>query len=590
VSGIAAVAGGDAAAGARWLDHAAAFLATRGPDARDVRHDGRAGLARTLLATTPEDRGDVQPLGFGEGAWLVADVRLDDRAALVRALQGAGRAARLAGPDAELLLHAYHAWGDAFLEHVAGDFALALWDERTQRLLCARDQLGVVPLHYAQAGGRLLVSNTLATIQLDPEVPDALHEPSIADFLLFGMNMDPATTTFAAIRRVPPGHVLTWEAGRIAVRRYWTMPEPDGFLRLPRPEDYVERFRSLLQTAVDDRLRGADAVVQLSGGLDSTAVAALAAAGPGTLLGLTMAGPDDEEGRFAAMVAEHCGFEREELRLDDYADLDPLAAPTMVPPEPQPYVRTGIHADFARRAGAAARVAFTGLGGDPLLMFVPSWWIDALASGRPQDVAAVWREHRRLSGGRPEVFLRPSLRHWRRQRALRALPHDWLDPGFAERTSAAPRAAAITRAEAAQIGISGMAGSPLWAHLFETMDPGFSGTTLRHRHPFFDLRVVAFAGSLPPVPWFPHKRLLRDAMRGSLPEPVLARPKTPLGRGAGDGEPPAGALELIGAVDAVAAFVRRDRLAAPPASGLALRRTLALAHWLAHWQRPVAKV
>ncbi len=142
------------------------------------------------------------------------------------------------------------------MERLSGDFAFAIWDGPQQRLFCARDQFGVVPFFYATIGKSLIFSNTLNCLRLHPEVSDRLNEGAIADFLLFSMNMDMATTTFFAdIQKLPPAHTLIWSEGEVRVRRYWQLPEAVEYLRYQRPEEYVEQFRELFERSVASRLR-----------------------------------------------------------------------------------------------------------------------------------------------------------------------------------------------------------------------------------------------------------------------------------------------------------------------------------------------
>ena len=135
--------------------------------------------------------------------------------------------------------------------------------------------MGVKPFFYAHLGSLVLFSNTLDCIRQHPAVSDQLNDLAIADFLLFDMNQDPATTSFADIQRLPPAHTLTCEAGRVSLRRYWTLSvtEPVHF---QRDEDYIERFLELLDTPSPTACAPIASGVLMSGGLDSPTVAASA--------------------------------------------------------------------------------------------------------------------------------------------------------------------------------------------------------------------------------------------------------------------------------------------------------------------------
>src|SRR5204862_5694714 len=103
--------------------------------------------------------------------------------------------------------HAERTWGERLVEHIAGDFAFAIWDAGAQRLLCARDQIGVAPLHYARAGRGLLVATCLEALLSHPATSHALDEQAVADFLVFGDYTDFGATAFAAVRQLPPAHL-----------------------------------------------------------------------------------------------------------------------------------------------------------------------------------------------------------------------------------------------------------------------------------------------------------------------------------------------------------------------------------------------
>ena len=251
------------------------FLAYRGPDCRECWMEGSVGLGHAMLRTTRESLGERQPASLEGQFWIVADARLDSRSELIGELQRSGRVVRQNGPDSELILHAYAAWGTPCVEHLRGDFSFAVWDARNKRLFCARDHFGIKPFYYAPMGELFVFGNTLNCIRLHPRVSSELNDAAIGDFLLFGLNYDNATTTFRDIQRLPPAHTLTVSQNGLQIRRYWT-PPTDGRIRYQDPAEYVEHFQSVLETAVADRLRTERVGILLSGGLDSSSVAAVA--------------------------------------------------------------------------------------------------------------------------------------------------------------------------------------------------------------------------------------------------------------------------------------------------------------------------
>ena len=135
--------------------------------------------------------------------------------------------------------------------------------------------MGARPFFYAHAGGQIVFSNTLEALRLAPDVSAKLDIHFIGDFLLQSWCPDAERTAFLDIRRLPAGHALKYSNGELSVRRYATLPIEEP-LFLKRREDYVEEFRDHLEQAIRDRLPAGPAGIFMSGGLDSTSVAAVA--------------------------------------------------------------------------------------------------------------------------------------------------------------------------------------------------------------------------------------------------------------------------------------------------------------------------
>ncbi|HKW34892.1 MAG TPA: asparagine synthase-related protein, partial [Candidatus Acidoferrum sp.] len=276
MSGFVCVMHGDIAPVERaLLQSLTDFLSFRGPDAQNTWMDHSIGMGHALLRTTYESKNEKQPLGLEERYWIVADARLDAREELISELQSAERPALSSAPDCELILQAYAAWGEACIDHLRGDFSFAVWNKEHKKLFCARDHFGIKPFYYAQLERIFLCSNTLNCLRLHPRVGGKLNDAVIGDFLLFGLNYDNRTTIFEDIQRLPPAHTLTVTSRSIQIKRYW-VPPTDGRIRYSGPKEYVEHFTSIFESAVADRLRTDRAGVLLSGGLDSSSVAAVA--------------------------------------------------------------------------------------------------------------------------------------------------------------------------------------------------------------------------------------------------------------------------------------------------------------------------
>ena len=542
MSGIAGIVALDGApVDAALLDRMAGFLAPRGPDGAAARTIGSAGLAHALLRTGDVGDDVPQPLSVDGTTWIVADARIDGRAELVRALRAGGIEASADAPAAELILHALRRWGDDAPAHLLGDFAFAAWDAARGRLLCARSFFGVKPLYHAQTSRAFVFSNSLDCVRLHPAVSDALDEEWIADFLVHGESQSTASTVYAAVRQLPPAHLLVLEAGRMEVRRYASLPEDPEPLRLRGPAEYAEAFLEVLREAVADRLPRDRAGLLLSGGRDSTALAAAwrdlvdrgvrrtELRGYTTYHARLM--PDDEP-RFASMAAEALGIPLDLQAVDDYAPFARWGTPELRRPQPSSSPLLAIEADQLRRAAGHARVLLTGQGADALLRETPSRLTRLAAGGHlwtaAREVAEYLRWHRRIP--------RPGVRTWRAARGgplpRPVDPPGWIDPGFAARVGLAERLAAwsVPRPSAHPLRpeAHGLLSTSFWPVILAQWDPGATGVPVELRHPYLDLRLVRLALSIPPAQWYNDKGLLRIGMRGRLPARLLARPKTPV--------------------------------------------------------------
>ena len=575
-------------------------LAFRGPDAQEVWLDGPVGFGHSLLQTVEDTSPECQPCSLDGQVWISADARIDGRADLIRKLSGHVGADLKNATDAELILHAYHVWGEDCLQHLIGDFAFAIWDGPRRRLFCARDHLGVKPFYYADPGRVLVFSNTLNCIRRHPDVSDRLNDLAIADFLLFGYNQDPATTSFADIRRLPAAHSLTWQqGGAVQVRRYWNLPT-EGIVRYPRQRDYVDCFQELLNQAVADCLRTDKVGVFMSGGLDSPLVTAiardlLAKQSPGFDLHCYTSVFDrliqDEERYYAGAVARHLQVPIEFLPQDDYALYERQSELRW--PEPSHDPCGAASADLINLAASRSRVVLTGEGGDEIL-YPSKSYIYGLARGlRLAPLAAGVGRCLFLYGHVPQVGFKTALGRWRNGRSQPGEGYPgWLNPGFADRLELPARWKRLNRTFVPEHSVRPEAcaflASPLIQGFFEAYDPGTTGVPVEIRHPLMDVRLLRYALTLPPLPWCVDKIMLRELAKGRLPEKIRRRPKTPLAEYPELSlvrRPGSRWLDAFEPCDQLALYVRRA--AVPPVSAETDRerlwinlRPLSLNYWL----------
>jgi len=504
--------------------------------------DRSIGLGHAMLRTTRESLGERQPSNLEGRFWITADARLDSRAELTAELQRSGGAVRPNAPDSELILHAYAIWGTPCVEHLRGDFSFGVWDTRNKQLFCARDHFGIKPFYYTQRQGLFVFSNTLNCMRMHPDVSGELNDAAIGDFLLFGLNYNTATTSFRDIQRLPPAHSLSISPEGINIKRYWA-PPTDGRIRYSKPEEYVENFQSLLQAAVEDRLRTDRVGILLSGGLDSSSVAAVTKEVSGKcgqkteIRGYTSVFESlipDEEGRYARGVGKFLEIPIQFQALDRVELFEGWDDPELSFPEPLDNPLLGGFLESCRNISADCRVLLSGEGSDNLMDF-QMWpyagdlrrrgeWRRLLIElanyiwVRPFPWRGIRARFLRLFGkelGMP-VFPEWISRDFAKDMKLKERWKEWgMHPNLPLEHPIHPRAYASLSL-------------PQWTHMFEQENAGVTRFPVETRYPFLDLRIVNYLLALPPFPWFFQKMLLREAMTGRLPETVRMRPKTPV--------------------------------------------------------------
>lgn len=257
----------------------------RGWSARQVRGAGSMGLGYAPLFSTPEAIQDIerpdeaQTLTHnGLQLWITSDVRLDNRDELASELKLDGQEARQ-WSDGRLILEAYARWAQASPQHLRGDFAFAVWDAARQRLFCARDRFGTKPFYYAYKAGQFFAfANEIKALWPVPGLDASVNETQIAHYLLSRFD-DKNSTFYQSVRRLSPAswmEIAPRQSGELRENLYWEL-DAQRELTLPRDEDYAAMLREGFFESVRQRTRSEGRFsVFLSGGLDSSAVAAVA--------------------------------------------------------------------------------------------------------------------------------------------------------------------------------------------------------------------------------------------------------------------------------------------------------------------------
>jgi asparagine synthase (glutamine-hydrolysing) len=248
----------------------------RGPDGSGLHLDGAVGLGMQRLAII-DLAGGLQPMSNAGcprapgDVWIVYNGEVYNHAELRRELEALGHRFQTCC-DTEAIVHGYEEWGDACVERLVGMFAFALWDAPRRRLLLARDRLGIKPLYYRWAQGRLSFASEIKAILEDPAVERTVDRQAVYDYVGYEFVPGPRTM-FAGIAKLEPGHLLVLEGGRTTTRRYWDLTFRAMDLGW---EEAKRRLLALLAKSVERRLMSDVPLgVFLSGGVDSSTVLAM---------------------------------------------------------------------------------------------------------------------------------------------------------------------------------------------------------------------------------------------------------------------------------------------------------------------------
>jgi asparagine synthase (glutamine-hydrolysing) len=368
----------------------------RGPDDEGLFVKDGVGLGMRRLSII-DLAGGHQPI-FNEdrSVWVVFNGEIYNFSELRRELKQRGHHF-CTSTDTEVIVHLYEEHGSDCVQKLRGMFAFALYDERRRRLLLARDRLGIKPLHYSLVNRRLLFGSEIKAILAAAPKLAEIDPQALLQYCYFGYVPDPLTA-FSPIKKLPPGHVLEFDEGKITVRQYWDLPRYGT--HSPRSEDEcLEQLEHLLAEAVRIRLiSDVPLGALLSGGTDSSTVVALmarAASGPVKTFAIGFRQADFNEAPYARMVAEHFGTEHHELILepDVVQTVDTLTRSLEEPFGDSSMLPTYFVSCLARQH---VTVALSGDGGDEAFAGYDRYRMhlrDRSYQWMPQSVRDFYREH-----------------------------------------------------------------------------------------------------------------------------------------------------------------------------------------------------
>lgn len=280
IAGIVGLRDGVTSPRREALSRMASALYHRGPDEFGLYRDDRAGLAHARLSIIDLSTGQQPMADEGGNTWIVFNGEIFNYVELREELVARGYRFRTQS-DTEVIVQAYRAWGDAAFERMNGQWAVAIWDSVAQRLVLARDRVGICPLHICEYAGHLyFASEVKAIFAANAAIPRTFDPIGISQTFTF-WTIVPPQGIFQGVTELEPGHVRVYENGTVRDRAYWTPRYPmagDSNARFQGSlEDAVSEVRRALEKATSLRMLRADVPVgsYLSGGLDSSLVAAM---------------------------------------------------------------------------------------------------------------------------------------------------------------------------------------------------------------------------------------------------------------------------------------------------------------------------
>jgi asparagine synthase (glutamine-hydrolysing) len=541
VCGICGIATNGAAVDPARLAAMSETLVHRGPDSDGTHVDGAIGLAARRLAIIDLQTGD-QPVGNEDGRiQVVQNGELYNFRELRRELERAGHSFATQG-DTEVLVHLYEEHGLGFAERLRGMFAVALWDAPRRRLVLARDRYGIKPLYYREADSELAFASELRALPRGEIDLDALEA-----FLAF--NSIPAPLTiFREVRKLPAGNVLTWERGNVELTRF-ARPAPVAAAEARGDDEaeLIEELRARLRDSVRAHLVSDVPVgVLLSGGIDSSALTALAAqesSEPVRTFSIGFEERSFDELADARLVAEQYGTQHEELVLRPDAA---LLLPKLAEAFDEPFADSSALPTYlvSQLAASHVKVALSGEGGDELFGGYYTYAADLLAlrTGGLARFARPLVERLPSSSGKASfdykakrfvraAHLPPLERHhaWKEifssdARAALTCRRTDFDPVDLLRLRFAETEGAELLARLQDVDL----GTYLVDDLLVKTDRASMAHSLEARVPFLDPIVTNFACALPSrhrVRGLRKKVLLRKAVAPLIPAPLLRRRK-----------------------------------------------------------------
>ena len=524
-----------------------AAIRHRGPDDEGTHVEAGVGLGMRRLAIIDLATGHQPIHNEDDTIQVVFNGEIYNYARLRQELESLGHRFYTAS-DTETIVHAYEEWGEEAFGRLRGMFGIALWDRREQTLLLARDRAGIKPLHYTVVGNRLYFGSEIKSILAAGDLTPPSIDFAALDHYLSFLYTPRDASIFTGIHKLPPGHLLRWQNGRVQVRQYWEVPAAE---HAPKSEgEAVEALRAVLEDAVRSHLMSEVPLgAFLSGGIDSSLVVGLmarASTQPVRTFSIGFDDPRYDEVEHARLVARHFATDHHEfvVRPDALSIIDDLIAHFDEPFGDSSAIPTWYVSELAARH---VTVVLSGDGGDELFGGYDRYFphpriaaFDRWAVPGTRALASVvwpWLPH----GTKGKNFLRTVARD-ERGRYLDQIGYFQRDQKAALLTGDVRRRIGGANAEA-RLGrhfhrLQDLPWHGQMMHFdFETylpediltkVDRMSMAHSIESRVPLLDNHVVEFAARLPAslkIRGGRRKHILKEAAAQLLPAEILARPK-----------------------------------------------------------------
>lgn len=341
----------------------------RGPDGHGIYQDADACLGHRRLSIIDVSNGHQPMANEDESVWITYNGEIFNHASLRPALEQAGHRYKT-HCDTETILHAYEQYGRSCVERFRGMFSFAIWDKNKRTLFAARDRLGIKPFYYFWNGSLFLFASEIKALLEHPAVSARFAEELLPEYLAFGYTSGDQTL-FAGIRKLMPGHTLTLalDRGALQIERYWDVPVP-----VAEPgkseQDWIRECRQRMEETVRMRLMSDVPLgMFLSGGVDSSAIAALMkrmVSTPVQTFAVGYAEAEYSELEYARTVAQAIGTEHHDVRVSMEEFFNAL--PKLIWHEDEPITwPSSVSLYFVSRLAAQhVKVVLTGEGSDEL--------------------------------------------------------------------------------------------------------------------------------------------------------------------------------------------------------------------------------